>query len=54
MNYWMAREEWDKKIEDESWLHTYKEETVLINSLKKKIVKESEDKGTEKLRQIHE
>lgn len=39
---------------DEERLHQIREEHALINNLKKKIVRESEEKGTEKLRQQHE
>lgn len=54
MNYWMAWEEREKQMMDEERLNHVWEESHLINHLKKKIVWESEEKGTEKLWIQHE
>jgi len=54
MNYRMAWEEREKQMQDQDRLLNYRDETVLINHLKKKIVWESEEKGTEKLKIQHD
>lgn len=54
MNYRMAREEREKQNQDMERRHNYQHENQMINILKKKIVRESEEKGTEKLRMLHE
>jgi len=50
----MAWEEREKQMQDQDRLLNYRDETVLINHLKKKIVWESEEKGTEKLKIQHD
>jgi hypothetical protein len=53
-NVKMAKEEREKQREDIRQIEQVKSEAHVINALKRKIVRDSEDKGTEKLKRLHE